>query len=176
MTTRISAIIFFIITLSITAWQTSTVQATDTITSISIPVIGVNVPIYPLYITEDAYGEVTWDTSELRMSAGHLTGLAWFGEQGNVAVGGHATSPDGQPDVFYALPNLRVGDVIDVTTGGTVYRYQIISTSNVDRYDLSILSQTIGTEMLTLFTCDTGSGYQNGDYGRRHVVQAVRIG
>jgi LPXTG-site transpeptidase (sortase) family protein len=142
-------------------------------TLLVIPAINLNTPVVPIYVNEMSNGDVTWDTSSLNMTVGHLTGLSWFGQGGNVVLGGHSELGRGQPDIFYHLDDVTIGQEIVVYAGGQEYRYQVTETKRVSARDLSILLPST-TEKLTLFTCDLGS-YTNGNYRQRFVVIATRI-
>ncbi|MEO1643690.1 MAG: sortase [Chloroflexota bacterium] len=147
-------------------------QATSTAdaymgSSLSIPSIGLSAPIYGAPLAE-----TTWDVSHLNMSVGHLQYLPWFGQPANVVLAGHSTTPEGQPDIFYALNAVSVGDEIVVVADGMVYRYIVATKTVVANDDLSILAST-GNTMLTLFTCTHGSyNPTTGRYDQRTVVTA----
>lgn len=145
-------------------------------TQISIPSINVNAPIVPIYIAAMPDGNVTWDTSGLHMSVGHLEGTASFGTPGNTVLGGHSELARGQADVFYNLDQVSHGDEILVTVGDQVLHYTVIETKTVSQNDLSIIYPTDG-ERITIMTCDIGSyNASNGTYNNRVVVIAERSG
>ena len=63
-------------------------------TRIVMPTIAVDSTVIPVRIR---YG--TWDMRRLTQTVGYFTGTAWFGEGGNIGLGGHSekaipTSPD----------------------------------------------------------------------------------
>jgi len=139
--------------------------------SISIPAIGVDAPIVTIGIRTFSDGSVTWDTTNLTTQVGYLDGTSWFGEGGNIVLGGHSELAERAPAVFYRLDELVVGDEIIINTGNGERRYTITRTFDVDAFDLSIVYPT-NHEQLTIMTCDTSS-YVNGAYTRRTVVIAV---
>jgi LPXTG-site transpeptidase (sortase) family protein len=116
-----------------------------------------------------------WTIDPWEGAVGHLQGTAWFGEVGNIALGGHSTLPDQTPGVFYLLDHMTIGDTIIVQVGAQEQRYTVTSISSVTPDDLSVLYPTEG-ERLTLITCDTTSyDDQNEVYLRRTVVIAEQI-
>lgn len=148
--------------------------AADTSTSIVIPSLGVDAPIVSIGLKTYPDGNVTWDTSKLGTKVGHLDGTPWFGQGGNIVLGGHSELARGQASVFINLHNTQVGDVITVNADGAQLLYTVTEVKVVEENDLSILYPTSG-ERLTIMTCDTTS-YANGNYGRRVVVIAERTG
>lgn len=144
----------------------------DTGVTLSIPAIDVEAPIVTLYIRAFPTGEVTWDTTAITSEVGYLDGMAWFGEGGNIVLGGHSELVGRVPAVFYELDEVAIGDEIIVDDNGTEWRYIVTDTFEVSASDLSILYPTRG-ERLTLMTCDTDS-LVGGQYSRRVVVIAER--
>lgn len=151
-------------------------QASGAATMISIPSIGVDAPVTPVYVRAFPNGSATWDVSGLHWNIGLLDGLGNFGQVGNTVVGAHSEGARGVPDVFYNLDAVSVGDEISVMHGGAQLRYQVVDVYTVRYNDLRPIMPT-GDERLTLITCDTGSfNTANGSYNRRIVVSAVRVG
>jgi LPXTG-site transpeptidase (sortase) family protein len=140
--------------------------------TISIPSIEVEAPIVTLFIRAFPDGQVTWDTSEITSEVGYLDGLPWFGEGGNVVLGGHSELAGREPSVFYDLDDVELGDEIIVNDKGEEFVYIVTDVFEVEQYDLSILYPT-NSEQLTLMTCDTDS-LVGGVYNRRVVVIAER--
>lgn len=140
---------------------------------LSIPSIEVDAPIVTLGIRAFSNGDVTWDTTEITSQVGFLDGMAWFGQGGNTAIGGHSELADRVPAVFYQLDQVAVGDDIFVTVDGNQIHYRVTNTFTVRYTDLTILYPT-SAEQLTLFTCDTAS-FNGGNYTRRDVVVAERV-
>ncbi|NJL54239.1 sortase [bacterium] len=144
----------------------------ETGVTLSIPAIDVEAPIVTLHIRAFPSGEVTWDTSSITTEVGFLDGMAWFGQGGNIVLGGHSELAGRAPAVFYHLDEVVVGDEIIVNDNGTEWRYVVTETFTVSDRDLSILYPT-RSERLTLMTCDTDS-LVGGQYSRRVVVIAER--
>lgn len=139
--------------------------------SIRIPSIGVDAPIVSIGIRTFPNGAVTWDTTRLTSEVGFLEGTAWFGQGGNVVLGGHSELAQRVPTVFYRLGDVVVGDEIVVTVNGGERRYTVTRITVVADSDLSILQPT-SSERLTIMTCDPAS-YVSGIYTRRIVIIAV---
>lgn len=96
-----------------------------------------------IYITEK--GEAAYQ-SALQHGVVHYPGTADPGEYGNVYIFGHSSDlPWAKGDyktVFATLPNIQLGDEIDVTNvDGQVFTYVVIETKIVSPKDLSVLDQ-----------------------------------
>lgn len=150
--------------------------AYDAGTQIVIPSVNVSAPVVPVYLRQFPDGGVTWDVSGLRMNVGHLTGTPWFGQGGNVVLGGHSEQARGQADIFFHLDSVSVGDTILIYENGVELRYIVSAIRRVSQDDVSILAGT-ATERLTIMTCDTTSyDAGSGVYYDRVVVIADRTG
>ncbi len=148
------------------------VQAYDAGWSIQIPTQGIEASIVPLQLRSFGNNRITWDTSNLRMQVGHLTGTAWFGEPNNTVLAGHSLLGPGQPDIFINLGSVRTGDSIVVRGDGTEHTYTVTQVYTVAYTDLSPAYPT-GFERLTLITCDTET-FDGARYTGRVVVVAER--
>ncbi len=137
--------------------------------TISIPSLDISAPITPLVIREMSHG-TTWDTSRLVQEVGYLTGTSWFGHGNNTVLGGHSELAERQPDVFYRLDEIQIGDVIDIDVDGQAYQYVVTSKELVDPTNLQSILPT-GFEQLTIITCDTGS-FDGSTYQQRLIVRA----
>jgi sortase A len=102
----------------------------------------------------------------LRHAVGHITGTALPGDQGNLGISGHRDT------FFRPLRNIRLDDVITLTTPLGEYRYRVISTKVVPPSDTTVLD-SIGNEILTLVTCYPF--YFVGPAPGRFVVWAERV-
>jgi len=149
-------------------------NAEDAVATITIPSIDVETSIVTLHIRSFPGGEVTWDTSTITSEVGFLEGTAWFGQGGNIVLGGHSELAGRVPSVFYELDDVAVGDEIVISEGGRTWRYRVIDSYEVDFRDLSILYPT-SSERLTIMTCDTDSLTTGGRYNRRVVIIAERV-
>lgn len=118
------------------------VSGTGIMGYITIPVIGVNLPIY--------HG-----TSEgvLQVAAGHLssTSLPVGGENTHVAVSGHRGLPSAR--LFTDLDQLREGDIFTISVLNQVYTYQIEEINTVVPEDTSLMNLVQGEDLCTLQTC-----------------------
>lgn len=141
---------------------------------LSIPSVDISAPIVPIAMRQFDDGSVTWDTSDLTMNVGHLQGLPWFGQGGNVVLGGHSELARGQADVFYNLDKVQLGDEIIVWDEGRNLRYIVREITEVDRDNLSIL-QASDREILTIMTCELDSFAEGGIYETRLVLIAERV-
>ncbi|MEQ8676801.1 MAG: sortase [Aggregatilineales bacterium] len=169
--TLIVGTLLLLMNIVMTASPVSAYDATGV--TISIPSIGVSAPIVSIGIRAFPNGDVTWDTTELTTQVGFLQGTAWFGQGGNIVLGGHSELAERAPSVFYDLDQVVVGDEIVINSDGQDIRYRVTSVSNVSYRDLSILYPST-SERLTIMTCDTAS-LSGGNYSRRDVVVAERI-
>jgi LPXTG-site transpeptidase (sortase) family protein len=135
---------------------------------VEIPSIGVNMPIVGVPLVEDE-----WDVSWLWNEAGWLNGTAFPGWQGNSALTGHITLPNGRPGPFAMLGNLQWGDKIIVHAYGTVYTYEVRETRTVSPDNVSILKHEEDS-WITLITCKTYDKATN-TYSRRTAVRAILV-
>jgi len=165
-TRSISLIAFLILIVGFNAFPA---LANDAGAAISIPSIDVTAPIVTLPLRDLPHGR-TWDTSGLSMAVGYMEHTAWFGQGGNVVLGGHSELGRGQADIFYHLDQVAVGDEIIIRVGGDERRYVVANVFSVDENDVSIVRPT-SQEQLTIMTCDLGS-FDGGNYNSRVVVVA----
>jgi sortase A len=102
----------------------------------------------------------------LEEAAGHVTDTALPGQAGNVAVAGHRDT------FFRRLGQLKVGDVIKLTTPGGQYLYRVRFTDVVTPDETWVLEPDSG-QTLTLVTCYPF--YFVGSAPKRFVVRARRL-
>lgn len=115
-------------------------------------------------------GKAIWDTAAF--AVGFYRGTAVPGQKGNAVLAGHISSPvSHKGDIFRHLPDVRVGDEVDVylapsTPGGaeTEVRYIISQTKIVQPTDVGVMGPT-PDPTLTLLTC-----YPDNVYTQRLVV------
>jgi sortase A len=107
------------------------------------------------------------DGQTLRRAAGHISGTALPGEQGNVGIAAHRDT------FFRPLRGIRKDDVITITTSRGNYRYRVVSTRVVDPDDISVLNSD-GSGVLTLVTCYPFNFI--GSAPNRFIVRAEQIG
>jgi len=102
----------------------------------------------------------------LRRAAGHIEGTALPGQPGNVAISAHRDT------FFRPLRNVKLNDIVALTTPNGEYRYRVISTKVVKPSDVSVLNSD-GNEILTLITCYPF--YFVGAAPDRFIVRAERV-
>jgi LPXTG-site transpeptidase (sortase) family protein len=99
------------------------------------------------------------DTLVFYDNLSHFPGSALPGEVGNVFITGHSVLPQftdtkNYNTIFSKLPELEIGDVIDVNLNGKYYQYVVQYKKIVDPKDLSVLSPiSKSAKNLTLMTC-----------------------
>lgn len=102
---------------------------------------------------------VSVDTLVFYDNLSHFPGSALPGEVGNVFITGHSVLPEftdtkNYRTIFSKLPDLEVGDVIDVNLNGQYYQYVVQYKKVVDPNDLSVLAPiSNNAKNLTLMTC-----------------------
>ena len=153
--------------------NTSNVQAYEDGWTISIPSQEINASIVPVYIRDFGNNVITWDFGSLSMQVGHLEATSWFGEGGTTILGGHSVLNPNQPDIFFHLDDVVVGDSIVVSGGGAERHYQVTDVRSISQNDLSMFNPSSG-ERLILFTCDTNTyDRSTRSYTGRIMVTAV---
>jgi sortase A len=106
------------------------------------------------------------DGKTLRRAAGHVPGTALPGQLGNVGITAHRDT------FFRPLRNIRLDDVITLTTLQGEYRYRVVSTKVVRPENVAVLDSADG-EILTLVTCHPF--YFVGAAPNRFIVRAERV-
>ncbi len=107
-------------------------------TRIRIPIIDVDAPV----IEGD-------DWESLKRGAGHHIGSANPGERGNCVISAHN---DIYGEIFRRLPDLELGDLVEVYTESQVYRYEVTQKRIIEPTEVSVLYPT-STPVLTLISC-----------------------
>ena len=102
----------------------------------------------------------------LRHAVGHIESTALPGQPGNVGLSAHRDT------FFRPLRNIRLNDVINLTTPFGEYRYRVVSTKIVDPHEISVLADS-KNDVLTLVTCYPF--YFIGAAPNRFIVRAERI-
>lgn len=106
------------------------------------------------------------DDRALLLGAGHLPGTALPDERGNVVLAGHR---DG---CFRPLKEVRVGDVVTLTTAVGTFDYRVASTRTVKPDQVEVLADT-GEPLLTLITC--WPFHYVGAAPKRFIVRATPV-
>lgn len=86
----------------------------------------------------------------LASALGHVKNTAFPGEDGNCCIAGHRNYVFGK--YFNRLEEVSVGDIIELETRDSVYRYEVVSTEVVEPDEVSVLDYAEGKN-LTLITC-----------------------
>jgi LPXTG-site transpeptidase (sortase) family protein len=107
--------------------------------------------------------------------------VAWYqftakpGSGSNAVFAGHKDFSGIGPAIFYHLPDLRVGDAIDVVSGqGTEVRYKVTQSQAypVSSMPMAQILSASKSDQLTLITC--AGAFHNGAYDQRLVVHATK--
>jgi len=138
----------------------SHVTLTGHATRLRIVSAGIDTAVLPVGYTFQA-GEVRYDTP--RETAGQYAGTADPGQTGNLVIGGHVSTRSGAA-VFATLPDVAIGDVVEVFSGEQTYRYLITEMRVVAADATAVMKQTQDAR-LTLITC-----FPDRQYDHRLVV------
>ncbi len=88
-----------------------------------IPSIGLDAPVVEVGITVEN-GKPVWETAAF--AVGFYRGSALPGTRGNTVMAGHISSPVSKKgDIFRRLPEVRIGDRIDVFVGDRRVSYDV---------------------------------------------------
>jgi sortase A len=104
--------------------------------------------------------------ANLKVGAGHLRGTSPVGEAGNSAIAAHRSYTYGKQ--FNRLPEVEVGDMIQVVTKDKKLTYRIVDEIIVLPDDLSVLKNDATENILTLITC-----HPMKNPTHRYIVKAV---
>jgi LPXTG-site transpeptidase (sortase) family protein len=128
-----------------------------------IPTIGLDSKIIQLGTKLDKYGQIAWETAPF--AVGQHKGLAGPGQNGNMVLSGHISSPN-EGAVFHHLPDLKIGEGVIIATDERQYLYRVEEIKTVTPDQVSVLDQT-PDPTATLITC-----VPDGIYSHRLVVTA----
>jgi len=108
-------------------------------------------------------GKPVWDTAAF--AVGYHRGSALPGALGNTVLNGHISSPVSKKgDVFRHLPEVRIGDRVDIYSGDQRVSYAVVELRLVPPTATQVLNQTPDAT-LTLITC-----YPDNVYSQRLIV------
>ncbi len=132
-----------------------------------IPAIALDTRVVEVgIVVED--GRPVWETAAF--AVGYHRGTALPGEKGNTVMAGHISSPvSHKGDVFRRLPELRIGDRIDVYTAERRVTYEVTEIRVVGPTAVEVMDPTPDAT-LTLITC-----YPDRVYTKRLVVVAKLV-
>jgi LPXTG-site transpeptidase (sortase) family protein len=128
-----------------------------------IPTIGLDSKVIQLGTKLDRRGQIAWETAPF--AVGQHKGLAGPGQNGNMVLSGHVSSPN-EGAIFHHLPDLKVGEGIIVGTDERQYLYRVVDVQTVTPDQVQVLDQT-PDPTATLITC-----VPDGIYSHRLVVTA----
>jgi LPXTG-site transpeptidase (sortase) family protein len=128
-----------------------------------IPTIGLDSKVIQLGTRLDKRGQLAWETAPFAI--GHHRGTAGPGQNGNMVLSGHISSP-GEGAVFHHLPDLKVGEGVIVATDERQYLYRVVDRKVVTPDEVSVMEPT-PDPTATLITC-----VPDGIYSHRLVVTA----
>jgi LPXTG-site transpeptidase (sortase) family protein len=128
-----------------------------------IPTIGVDSKVIQLGTKLDRRGQIAWETAPF--AVGQHKGLAGPGQNGNMVLSGHISSPN-EGAVFHQLPDLKVGEGIIVGSEERQFLYRVVDVKTVTPDQIAVLDQT-PDPTATLITC-----VPDGIYSHRLVVTA----
>lgn len=129
-------------------------------TRVRVPAIGIDAEVRSVGFLLQA-GQLVYDTP--RFEAGQYVGTADPGRIGNLVIGGHVANR-GALAVFSRLPEIRIGDVVEVFSGPVLYRYSVTELRVVAPDATAVMARTHDAT-LTLITCSPET-----DHARRLVV------
>ena len=128
-----------------------------------IPSIGLDSKVIQLGTKLDRRGQIAWETAPF--AVGQHKGLAGPGQNGNMVLSGHISSPN-EGAVFHSLPDLKVGEGVVVATEERQYLYRVVDVKTVTPDQVEVLNQTPDATA-TLITC-----VPDGIYSHRLVITA----
>lgn len=125
-----------------------TVRVSRYATRVKIASVGIDADVRTVgYVFND--GALQYDVP--RRGAGQYAGSAAPGEVGNSVIAGHVSTRS-RVGVFRELPNVRIGDTIEVSRDEVVYRYAVTEIRVVDPSETAAMAATRDSR-LTLITC-----------------------
>lgn len=127
-----------------------------------IPAIALDARVVEVGIVVEN-GKPVWDTAAF--AVGFHRGSALPGARGNTVMAGHISSPVSKKgEIFLRLPELRIGDRIEVYAGERRVTYEVSEVKVVPPTAIQVMAPT-DDATLTLITC-----YPNYVYSKRLVV------
>jgi sortase A len=109
---------------------------------IIIPAIGVDAPVVLAPLPPN-------DWEHLKKGAAHYIATANPGERGNAVIAAHN---DIYGEIFRYLPDLKVGDEVEIQTQSKSFTYIVQQTRIVEPTEVSVMDPT-STPVLTLISC-----------------------
>jgi sortase A len=104
---------------------------------------------------------------DLEKGVGHYKGSSFPNEQGQIVLSGHRDT------VFRKLGELKLGDILAISTPKGTFSYKIEHTQIVEANDRSIITLQKNEEILTLTTCYPFTFIGNAP--KRYIITAKPI-
>jgi LPXTG-site transpeptidase (sortase) family protein len=148
--------------------------------SITIPSLGIRAPV--LLPSMKNWSLRAWDMLEEQMQVGLNHGAVAYpnssgpGRKGNLIIAGHSSPPTESArksefgSLFSLLPDIKIGEVISITTAGSPITYRVFEKTIVSPQMTSILEQQSEESILKVITC-----FPVGSTRDRLVVLAKKI-
>lgn len=133
---------------------------------LQIPTIDLDSKVVPVGTRTDDRGHILWETAAF--AVGHHKGSGLPGENGNVVLSGHISSPR-EGAIFNKLPKVSEGDGIIVSTADRQFLYVVVETKTVTPDAVDVLDPT-DKAMVTMITC-----VPDGIYSHRLIVRAEAV-
>ncbi|MCC7369084.1 MAG: sortase [Chloroflexi bacterium] len=131
-----------------------------------IPNIDLDAKVVPVTTKTDDKGNILWETAAF--AVGHHKGSAMAGENGNVVLSGHISSPR-EGAIFKNLPKVEAGMGVIVGTADRQYLYTVVDTRVVTPDRVEVLDPS-DKAIITMLTC-----VPDGIYSHRLVVRAEAV-
>ncbi len=129
-------------------------------TRVRVPALGIDAEVRPVGLAFRE-GKLQYDTPAVQ--AGQYAGTADPGSPGNTVIGGHVALRGGE-GVFRALPDVKVGSLVEVHSGANLFRYRVTEVRIVAPDATEVMEPTRDAT-LTLITCS-----EDGARAKRVVV------
>ncbi|MBN1266204.1 MAG: sortase [Anaerolineales bacterium] len=149
--------------------QPSSSRYADAGLTLSIPTLGVSMPIVGVPLVEDS-----WDITWLGRSAGWLEGSAFPTSSGNTVLTGHVWDASNLPGPFVGLKDLRFGDRFEIRAFGLTYTYEVRANTLLMPWQVNSAFRHEEYDWVTLLTCEDFN-HAADNYLYRRAVRAVLI-
>lgn len=131
-----------------------------------IPNIDLDAKVVPVATKTDDKGNILWETAPF--AVGHHKGSGMPGENGNVVLSGHISSPR-EGAIFHNLPKVEPGMGVILGTPDRQYLYTVVDTRVVTPDTVEVLDPS-DKAIITMLTC-----VPDGIYSHRLVVRAEAV-
>lgn len=123
--------------------------------TISIPKVGVNAEVF---LEVDPYNKEGYSKA-LKQGAAHAKGTAYPGQEGNVFIFAHSSSPDSSAGkyntIFSLLNKLKEGDEVYLVYGKDNFKYKVTQTKIINAEEVGYINSNSVSDKktVTLMTC-----------------------